>query len=396
MWHAGVPSSRVGGRKSHQLVRRNARRSSAVLVTRWKPGATRGATRCAEVAQWISEGRLLRWECQKADFQRSREGRAAAVFHRHGHPKTSWGSDVQTGGVGGGARSVLCHIPGPEQTPLKAGWARPDRRSGCDRSRPDGGCAPRRHSTLHGAQHAADRCPAALSAPAVPTPSVPAAPTATTVPVVSSAAPTVLAGSGHPTTASSKALPPTTTSTATPAAPATPAPSHSGCGGQPNVDVNGQTWQCSFDEEFNRTTWTPASGSSSRRPTVAITPGSSASKTARTMSRCRAALCISPWNSRPRLSSVPANLRTHTQYTSGMVSTYQHFIQTDGLFEVRAKIRRNHPRPAELLLALPGPADLRRLARVGRDRLCGTLQRVPYAGHPVVHYDNWQRSRGHQ
>ena len=180
--------------------------------------------------------------------------------------------------------------------------------------------------------------PAAQGAPAVATPSVPAVPTATTVPLVSSAAPTPPAGSRLPTAASSTALPPTTTSTATPAAPAAPAPSHSGCGGQPNVDVNGQTWQCSFDEEFNRTTWDASKWDVQQTADGGYHSGLECFEDGTDNESVSGGTLHLTVEQSASSFLCPGEPPYDTQYTSGMVSTYQHFIQTDGLFEVPAKI----------------------------------------------------------
>jgi beta-glucanase (GH16 family) len=175
--------------------------------------------------------------------------------------------------------------------------------------------------------------PAELSAPAAPAPSAPS--TSTTRPPVSSTAPLA----SRPRTAvPTTTLPPTSTSTAAPAAPPAPAPSDTECGGQPTVDVDGQTWQCSFDDEFDGTTldtskWvvqrTADGGYHSGLECFEDSPDNvSVSGGTLNLTVQQAA---SPF-------LCPGEPLYYTQYTSGMVSTYQHFTQTNGLFEVRAKI----------------------------------------------------------
>lgn len=231
--------------------------------------------------------------------------------------------------------------------------------------------------------------PAAQGAPAVATPSVPAVPTATTVPLVSSAAPTPPAGSRLPTAASSTALPPTTTSTAAPAAPAVPAPSDSECGGQPTVDVTDQTWPCSFDEEFNGTTldtskWvvqqTADGGYHSGLECFEDSPDN--------VSVSGGTLHLTVEESASSFLC-PGEPPYATQYTSGMVSTYQHFTQTDGLFEVRAKISGATTQGLQSSFWLyPAQPTYGAWPASGEIDIAELFSEYPTLAIPFVHYDN--------
>jgi beta-glucanase (GH16 family) len=127
------------------------------------------------------------------------------------------------------------------------------------------------------------------------------------------------------------------------ASPAAPAPagttSDSDCGGEPAVDVDGQQWQCPFDDEFNGTTtldtsqWvvqqTADGGYHSGLECFEDSPDNvSVSGGTLNLTVQQAASSF----------HYPGDRPNDTQYTSGMVSTEEHFTQTDGLFEVRAKI----------------------------------------------------------
>jgi beta-glucanase (GH16 family) len=144
------------------------------------------------------------------------------------------------------------------------------------------------------------------------------------------------------------APPPTTTTTTTTTAPpvitksaAPPAAASPTCGGgAPDVavDWNNQPWHCTFDDEFNGTALDPSkwvvqetsnSGYHSgdecyvNSPNNVSVSGGTLNLTAR--SESSTFLCG---------GSITSFL---TQYTSGMVTTYERFSQTYGLFEVRAK-----------------------------------------------------------
>jgi beta-glucanase (GH16 family) len=228
--------------------------------------------------------------------------------------------------------------------------------------------------------------PAALQAPTAPTPSVPA--TSTTDPPVSSAdpaAPTTV----RPHTAAPTSALPTTTSTAAPAAPVAPAASGSECGGQPTVDVDGQTWPCSFDDEFDGTTldtskWviqqTADGGYHSGLECFEDSPdnvsvsGGTLNLTVQQASS--SFLC-------------PGDPPYPTQYTSGMVSTDQHFTQTDGLFEVRAKITGATTQGLQSSFWLyPAQPTYGAWPASGEIDIAELFSEYPTLAIPFVHYNN--------
>ena len=230
---------------------------------------------------------------------------------------------------------------------------------------------------------------AALSAPAAPVPSVTT--TSTSQAPVSSTAPTA---SGPRTAAPTTTLPPTSASTAAPAAPA-PAPPGSECGGQPTVDVDGQTWQCSFDDEFNGTTldtskWvvqqTADGGYHSGLECFEDSPDnvSVAGGTLNLTVQQAASSFLCPGE--PPYS---------TQYTSGMVSTYQHFTQTDGLFEVRAKISgATTPGLQSSFWLYPAQPTYGAWPASGEIDIAELFSEYPTLAIPFVHYNNSANDSG--
>jgi beta-glucanase (GH16 family) len=118
----------------------------------------------------------------------------------------------------------------------------------------------------------------------------------------------------------------------------------SGCGGEAlAAKPDGTQWTCSFDDEFDSTTgdasslntswWTPqvsaTSGYATGWPSVACYVNSP-----NNISVSGGALRLTV-----RKESSPFSCGGYTtQYTSGMVSTYAHFNQTYGRFEVRAQL----------------------------------------------------------
>jgi beta-glucanase (GH16 family) len=244
-----------------------------------------------------------------------------------------------------------------------------------------GGTAPSTGPSTQPTDH-----PAALHAPTAPNPSVPA--TSTTEPRVSSAAPAAPT-TAHPRTAAPTTALPTTTSTAAAPAPAAATTSDGGCGGQPTVDVDGQTWQCSFDDEFNGATldtskWvvqqTADGGYHSGLECFEDSPdnvslsGGTLNLTAE--EAASSFLC-------------PGEPLYYTQYTSGMVSTYQHFTQTDGLFEVRAKISGATTQGLQSSFWLyPAKSTYGAWPASGEIDIAELFSQYPTLAIPFVHYNN--------
>jgi beta-glucanase (GH16 family) len=120
---------------------------------------------------------------------------------------------------------------------------------------------------------------------------------------------------------------------------ATPAPAPT-CGGPTIYKANGTPWTCTFDDEFNGTSldtnnWvvqqTSNSGYHSGQECFVDSPNN-VSVSGGTLN-----LTVRQ-EAKPFLCESPLGTSYATQYTSGMVSTVDHFAQTYGLFEVRAKI----------------------------------------------------------
>ncbi|HVT41462.1 MAG TPA: glycoside hydrolase family 16 protein [Acidimicrobiales bacterium] len=168
------------------------------------------------------------------------------------------------------------------------------------------------------------------TAPTMGAPTTTTAPPQTTAPTLSAPGP-VPAAPRRPATTTTA---PTPTTSTTPAA--TP-DNGSDCGGQPTVGVDGQLWQCTFDDEFNGTSldaskWTAQQTANSgyhSGPECFMDDPANVSESGGTLN-------LTAEQTAPFTCDTPF-LAYQTQYTSGMVSTYQHFSQAFGLFEVRAK-----------------------------------------------------------
>jgi beta-glucanase (GH16 family) len=191
------------------------------------------------------------------------------------------------------------------------------------------------------------------------------------------------------------ALPPTTTSTAAAAAPAAPATSADACGGQPTIDVGGQTWQCSFDDEFDGSSldtskWvvqqTADGGYHSGLECFEDSPNN-VSVAGGTLN-----LTVQQAGSSFLCPGVPPY---ETQYTSGMVSTYQHFTQADGLFEVRAKISGATTQGLQSSFWLyPAQSTYGAWPASGEIDIAELFSEYPTLAIPFVHYNNSANDTG--
>ncbi len=196
----------------------------------------------------------------------------------------------------------------------------------------------------------------------------------------------MLAHAPTPTTGAAPA--PSTTLPATPSGTAPSAGADTDCGGQPTVTVEGQQWACTFDDEFDGTgldtgKWvvqqTADGGYHSGQEcdeddpaNVSVSDGS----LHLTAEQVASFLC-------------PGDPPYFTQYTSGMVSTAQRFAQTDGLFEVRAKVSSATTQglqssfwlyPAQLTYG-PWPAS-------GEIDIAELFSEYPTLAIPFVHYNS--------
>jgi hypothetical protein len=213
----------ASGAEIAPLVRRGGCRSSAVLVTRRKPGATRGATRGMETVPWT---RTTGFAAAAPDgLPLSVPGRTA----ESGFPVPQASDDVAGAQVSEPGES-------PRKTRPPAAASVGARRTGPRRMGPvviaeagvagiiltaavlAGGTATLPGPSAQPSMQPTD-APAAASAPAAPVASVTT--TSTTQAPGSSADRT---SSGPRTAAPTTTLPPTSTSTAAPAAPTAPAP----------------------------------------------------------------------------------------------------------------------------------------------------------------------------
>ena len=163
----------------------------------------------------------------------------------------------------------------------------------------------------------------------------------------------------------------------------------SSCGGQQTLVADGSTWTCSFDTEFTGTSldpaqWTPittaASGYTSglvacfvNSPNNISVGNGYLSLTAR--KEAAPFTCQDPYGN------------FTTQYTSGTVSTYGLFAQTDGRFEVKAKL------PAAAVAGLQSslwlyPQNLTYGAwpLSGEIDIAETYSEYPTLAIPYVHY----------
>jgi beta-glucanase (GH16 family) len=231
--------------------------------------------------------------------------------------------------------------------------------------------------------------PTGLRTEAAPVPSL--APTSTTRPAPASKAPTSSrTRAAAPTTAlPTTTRPPPTSGTAPPAAAAAPGASDGACGGQPTIDAAGQTWQCSFDDEFDGSTldtgkWiveqTADGGYHSGLECFEDNPGNVA------VSGGTLNLTVQQASSS---FLCPGDPPYATQYTSGMVSTYQRFTQTDGLFEVRAKISGAAAQGLQSSFWLyPAQPTYGSWPMSGEIDIAELFSEYPTLAIPFVHYNN--------
>jgi beta-glucanase (GH16 family) len=248
-----------------------------------------------------------------------------------------------------------------------------------------GGTAPKEpagHDTSTGA------VPASQSTPAVVPGTVPA--TSTTLPAPS--APTVRVTAPRPGAPSTAA--PVPTSTTVPAAPApasaTPAAAAdpSDCGGQPTVTVDGQQWQCTFDDEFSGTSLDTSKWAVEQTAEGGYHSGIECYEDSPSNVSVSGGTLNLTAEQAPSPFLCPGVPPYETDYTSGMVSTDQRFDQTDGLFEVNARISGADTQGLQTSFWLyptqlnygPWPAS-------GEIDIAELFSQYPALAIPFVHYD---------
>ena len=168
-----------------------------------------------------------------------------------------------------------------------------------------------------------------------------------------------------------------------------PSGSGGGCAGQPTVDVGGQQWHCTFDDEFDGTAvddgkWvvqvTADGGYHSGLECFEDSPDnvsvSGGSLDLTVQKAASSFLC-------------PGDPPYVTQYTSGMVSTYQRFTQTDGLFEVRARISGATTQGLQSSFWLyPAQPTYGAWPVSGEIDIAELFSEYPTLAIPFVHYNN--------
>ena len=174
------------------------------------------------------------------------------------------------------------------------------------------------------------------------------------------------------------------------AAPApTAADCDSDCGGQPTVSVDGQLWQCTFDDEFNGTTLDTSKWAVQQTADGGYHSGVECFEDSpNNVSVSGGTLNLTAAQA-PRRSSAQADPPYYTQYTSGMVSTDQQFNQTDGLFEVRAKISgADDPGLQTSFWLYPAQLTYGAVADSGEIDIAELFSQYPTLAIPFVHYNN--------
>ncbi len=104
------------------------------------------------------------------------------------------------------------------------------------------------------------------------------------------------------------------------------------------MSVDGQQWQCTFDDEFNGSTLDTSKWVVQQTADGGYHSGVECFEDSPDNVSVSGGTLNLTADQAPSPFLCPGDPPYYTQYTSGMVSTDQHFAQTDGLFEVRAKV----------------------------------------------------------
>jgi beta-glucanase (GH16 family) len=116
-----------------------------------------------------------------------------------------------------------------------------------------------------------------------------------------------------------------------------PVPNGSNCGGQPTLVADGLTWACSFDSEFTGSTLDPTKWQvvTTAQSGFVTGPNPCYVNSPNNVSVGQGYLSLTV---REEAQPFMCAGTYPMQYTSGYVATYQRFSQTDGRFEVLAKV----------------------------------------------------------
>ena len=183
---------------------------------------------------------------------------------------------------------------------------------------------------------------------------------------------------------------PATTTAPTTTAPApTAADSDSDCGGQPTVSVDGQQWQCTFDDEFNGTALDTSNWAVQQTADGGYHSGMECFEDSPSNVSVSGGTLNLTAEQMPSSFLCPGDPPYYTQYTSGMVSTDQLFDQTGGLFEVRAKISGADTQGLQTSFWLyPAQLTYGPWPESGEIDIAELFSQYPTLAIPFVHYNN--------
>lgn len=161
------------------------------------------------------------------------------------------------------------------------------------------------------------------------------------------------------------------------------------CGGQSAVSVGGQQWSCTFDEEFNGNSLDSSKWIAQQTANSNYHSGMECYEDSpNNVSVSSGALHLTAEKEAAPFMC-PAIPAYQTSYTSGMVSTYQRFNQTNGLFAVRAKISAaTEPGLQTSLWLYPAKLTYGAWPASGEIDIAEMFSQYPTLAIPYVHYNN--------
>lgn len=174
-----------------------------------------------------------------------------------------------------------------------------------------------------------------------------------------------------------------------PVGAATTAPS---CGGEVVMKAATTPWRCTFDDEFNSTSLGPA-WVPQLTATSGYTSGPEGNQACYEADGGNVSVSGGHLNLTVRQAATPFTCLSPagnftTRYTAGMVSTYQHFSQDQGRFEVRAKLPSVTVRGLQETLWLwpDSPSKYGSWPGSGEIDLAEFYSQYPRADIPYLHY----------